>query len=84
VTIQEQAVMWCAVMASNPYAYEQIPVYEIHDSLDICQQADELACAAYCHAKAMLVGHPYQAIQTPEALIIYAEAEALLRCGWEP
>lgn len=71
---REQAALICAIAASNPEfaeAYSFVAVHLGHYS-KARQDAYELALAAW--SQNTQLGRPY----------VDAEAEALLRTGWEP
>ena len=71
--MRADAAMLCSGAASNPYALF------VFESFDVSQDAVVLACDAF--RSALDYGGDYD---NDDLSLEWAEAEALLRCGWSP
>jgi hypothetical protein len=77
---REQAALWCSVMASNKHHYTSAPTATARESLDINDEAAQLAFSAFWFA----IGRRFFNWTTSEGMLANAEAESMLRTGWTP
>lgn len=70
--VREEAALICAIAAS---AQSTTFYSSVRHDLDASDESAELAGEAYAYAHERATGRTW---------LIDAEAEALIRCGWEP
>ncbi len=76
--LREQAALFCQAMASNR---DNLIVFDAHDyTLD---RAEQLARKAFVVAP-IVWWRDDAGVAKVDMVAVWAEAEAMIRCGWEP
>lgn len=81
--VREQAAMYLAVIASNVSAYAEDTVHDVLEAVGASRHAERVAHEALDFAVNAQGGYGRN-LSRAEQMLDYAEAESLLRTGWEP
>jgi hypothetical protein len=81
--VREEAAMICAIAASSNSRHRTVGTYAVCEHLGITQtgEADDLITAAF---EVALSRWQRWLGKHRRPIVVFAEVEAMLRCGWSP